>query len=60
LTDIIKNVKSSRKRWDDHLAITEDDRNIYRVFVENPEGRRPLREPRLGRRVIKVQIAIGF
>jgi hypothetical protein len=42
----IRQIKSSRMRWAGHVARTEEDRNMYRVLVENPEGKRPLGRPK--------------
>jgi len=33
--------------WAGHVARIGEDRGVYRVLVENPEGKRPLRRPRL-------------
>jgi hypothetical protein len=41
-------MKARRMRWAGHLARMGEKRNVYRLLVGNPEGRRPLR--RLGRR----------
>jgi hypothetical protein len=37
---IIRVVKSRRTRWEGH--VTHDIRNSYKIFVGNPEGKRPL------------------
>jgi hypothetical protein len=58
--DIIRQFKSRRKRWAGHVARMEAGRNVYRVLVERPEGKRPLERPkrrrengiRMDRRVI--------
>jgi hypothetical protein len=34
-------------RWSGHVAQIEDNRNAYRLLVGKPEGKRPLRKPRL-------------
>ncbi|KAJ4437065.1 hypothetical protein ANN_17200 [Periplaneta americana] len=44
--DIIRNIKSRRLRWAGHVARMGESRNAYRVLVERPEGKRPLRRPR--------------
>ena len=33
-------------RWSGHVAHMGESRGVYRVLVENPEGKRPLRRPR--------------
>jgi hypothetical protein len=33
-------------RWAGHVARKEEERNVYKVLVGNPEGKRPLRRPR--------------
>ena len=42
--NIIRILKSRRLRWAGHVARMEQSRNAYRVFVEKPEGKRPLGE----------------
>jgi hypothetical protein len=39
-------IKSRRMRWAGHVALMGEKRNTYRIFVENPEGKRPLGNPR--------------
>jgi hypothetical protein len=34
--------KIRRMRWAEYVARMVDGRGVYRVLVENPEGRRPL------------------
>jgi hypothetical protein len=38
--------KSRRMRWVGHVARTGEERNVYKVLVEKPEGKRPLGRPR--------------
>jgi hypothetical protein len=45
-TDIIRHVKSSRKRWAGHAARMGEERKVYKVLVGMPEGKRPLGRPR--------------
>jgi hypothetical protein len=33
-------------RWAEHVALMGEDRKVYKVLVENPEGKRPLGRPR--------------
>jgi hypothetical protein len=44
--DIIRQIKSRRMRWAGHVARMGEERNVYRVLVEKPEGKRPLERPR--------------
>jgi hypothetical protein len=37
-TDIIRQIKSRRKRWVGHVACIGEGRNVYRVLVGKPEG----------------------
>jgi hypothetical protein len=40
--DIIRQIKSRRMRWAGHVARMGEGKNLYRVLVGKPEGRRPL------------------
>ncbi|KAJ4449247.1 hypothetical protein ANN_00644 [Periplaneta americana] len=44
--DIIRNIKSGRLRWAEHVARMGESRNSYRVLVGRPEGKRLLGRPR--------------
>ena len=44
--NIVRVIKSRRMRWAGHVARMGVERGLYRVFVGNPEGKRPLRMPR--------------
>jgi hypothetical protein len=44
--DIIRQIKSRRMRWAVHMARMGEGRNVYRVLVGKPEGKRPLGRPR--------------
>jgi hypothetical protein len=44
---MIKIIKSRRMRWAGHVARLGEKRNVYRLLVGNPEGKRPLGRPRL-------------
>jgi hypothetical protein len=37
---IIRNIKSKRMRWVGHLARMGEKRNVYRLLVAKPEGKR--------------------
>ena len=39
-------IKSRRMRWAGHVARMGEEREVYRVLQEKPEGRRPLGRPR--------------
>jgi hypothetical protein len=45
---IIRIMKAKRMRWAGHVAQMGEKRNVYRLLVGKPEGRRPLGRP--GRR----------
>jgi hypothetical protein len=40
-SDIIRQIKSRRLRWAGHVARMGEGRNVYRVLVGKPEGKRP-------------------
>jgi hypothetical protein len=44
--DITRQIKSMRTRWAGHVARVGAGRNVYRVLVGKPEGKRPLERPR--------------
>ncbi|KAJ4431289.1 hypothetical protein ANN_19886 [Periplaneta americana] len=44
--DIIRNIKSGRLKWAEHIARMDESRNAYRVLVGRPEKKRPLGRPR--------------
>jgi hypothetical protein len=43
---IISIIKSRRMRWAGHVARMGEKRNLYRLLVGKPEGKRPLGRPR--------------
>jgi hypothetical protein len=43
---IIRKMKSRRMIWAGHVARIREKRNVYRLLVGKPEGRRPLGKPR--------------
>jgi hypothetical protein len=43
---IIRIIKSRRTRWAGHVTRMGEKRNVYRLLVGKPEGRRPLGRPR--------------
>jgi hypothetical protein len=44
--DIIRQTKLRRMRWAGHVARMGEGRNVYRVLVGKPEGKRPLERHR--------------
>jgi hypothetical protein len=42
LPNIVRVVKSRRKRWARHVARMGEERGVHRVLVGKPEGKRPL------------------
>jgi len=45
--NIVQVIKSRRMRWAGHVARIGEEREVYRVLVGKPEGKRPLGRPRL-------------
>jgi hypothetical protein len=43
--NIIRQIKSSRMRWAGHVARMGEERNVYKVLMGKPEGKRPLGRP---------------
>jgi hypothetical protein len=43
---IIRIIKSRMMRWAGHVARMDEKRNVYRLLVGKPEGKRPLGRPR--------------
>jgi hypothetical protein len=43
---IIRIMKARRMRWAGHVARMGEKRNVYRLLVGKPEGRRPLGRPK--------------
>jgi hypothetical protein len=43
---IIGHDKSRRMRWVGHVACMGEERNVYKVLMGMPEGKRPLGKPR--------------
>jgi hypothetical protein len=44
--NIIRQIKSRRMRWAGHVTHMGEERNVYRVLIGKPEGKRPLGRPR--------------
>jgi hypothetical protein len=40
--DIIRQIKSRRMRWAGRVVRMGEGRNVYRILVGKPEGKRPL------------------
>jgi hypothetical protein len=47
LSNIVRVVKSRRRRWAGHVARMGENRGVHRMLVGKPEGKRPLGRPRL-------------
>jgi hypothetical protein len=45
-SSIITIIKSRRIRWVGHVARMGEERNVFRLLVGKPEGKRPLGRPR--------------
>jgi hypothetical protein len=45
--NIVRVIKSRRMRWAGHVARMGEGRGVYRILIGRPEGKRPLRRPRL-------------
>jgi hypothetical protein len=45
LPSIIRIIKSRRMRWVGYMARMGEKRNVYRLLVGKPEGKRPLGRP---------------
>jgi hypothetical protein len=43
--NIIRQIKSRRMGWAGHVAHKAEERNVYRVLVGKPEGKRPRGRP---------------
>jgi len=52
-------IKSRRMRWAGHVARMGERRDVYRVFVGKPEGKRPLGRPRRRCDNIKMDLQEG-
>jgi hypothetical protein len=46
--NIIRHIKSRRIRWAGHVARMVEDRNVYKVLMGKPEGKRPCGRPSCG------------
>jgi hypothetical protein len=46
LPKIVRVIKSRRMRWAGHVARIGEGRDVYRVLVGRPEGKRPMGRPR--------------
>jgi len=44
--NIVRVIKSRRMRWAGHVTRMGEEREVYRVLLGKPEGRRPLERPR--------------
>jgi hypothetical protein len=44
--NIIRKMKSRRMRWVGHVAHMAEKKNVYKILIGKPEGKRPLRRHR--------------
>jgi hypothetical protein len=44
--NIVRQIKSRRLRWARHVARMGKERDVYKVLMGKPEGKRPLGRPR--------------
>jgi len=44
--NIVRLIKLRKMRWAEHVALMGERREVYRVLVGIPEGKRPLGRPR--------------
>jgi hypothetical protein len=44
--NIIRCIKSRRMKWAGHVVRIGEERNVFKVLVGKPEGKRPLGRPR--------------
>jgi hypothetical protein len=44
--DIIRQIKSRRMRWAEHVARMGEGRNVYRILMGKPKGKSPLESQR--------------
>jgi hypothetical protein len=44
--NIIRHIKSRIMRWAGHVARMGEERNVYKVLMGKPEGKRPHGRPR--------------
>jgi hypothetical protein len=44
--NIIRQIKSRRMKWAGHVVRMEQERNVYRILMGEPEGKRRLGRPR--------------
>jgi hypothetical protein len=42
----VRVITSRRMRWAGHVALMGEGRDVHRVLLEKPEGKRPLGRPR--------------
>jgi hypothetical protein len=50
--NIVRLIKSRRIRWVGHVACMGESRDVYRVLVGEPEGKRSLEDPGIDWRII--------
>jgi hypothetical protein len=45
-TNTVRVIKSRRMRWVSHVACVGEMRNIYKILIGKPEGKKPRGRPR--------------
>jgi hypothetical protein len=43
---VVRIIKWRKMRWTGHVALIREKRSVYKLLVEKPQGKRPLRRPR--------------
>jgi hypothetical protein len=60
LPNIIRMIKTRRMRWVEHITLTREIRNAFRILVGKPEGKRPQGRRRPRRRwVDNIKMDVG-
>jgi hypothetical protein len=57
--NIIRQINSRRMTWAGHVARMGEDRNVYKVLMGKPEGKRPMRRWEDGIRLDLMEIGLG-
>jgi hypothetical protein len=58
--NIMRVIKSRRMDWAGHVARTAERKDVYRILVGRPDGRRPLGRPRRRWEHIKMDLLDGM
>ena len=52
--NIVRVIKTTKLRWAGHLTKMDGDRNVFKILVANPTGKRSLRSSADGRTMRKL------